>query len=114
MQVLHDDVGSAVWQLPMVKDLHDSRVFDDIYGAGFVDKALVKVRGLAVCLAKDFDGDAALNGSVSSFKNIPHPASADLADDYIRTYLLWGLHLISRTTHYTTEGGASSIAPLYS
>ena len=81
MQVFHDDVGGAVLQLPMVKDLHNSRMFDDIYGASFVDKALAEVFGLAVPLAKDFDGDAALNSSVSRFKNIPHSARADLADD---------------------------------
>ena len=73
LEVLHDQVGDAAWQLTVVRDLHDAGMLDDVDGSRLVEKSLCDLRLLRVATVQDLDGDATLDRLLIASYTAPMP-----------------------------------------
>ena len=88
VEVFHNDIGAAIFELSELVNIDETAVLDDVDGARFVQKALYDDGVRGKLRIENFDGDAALDLLVDRFVDTSHPALADEAGDLIGTDLL--------------------------
>jgi hypothetical protein len=103
LQVLHDEIRRPVRKLPIVRDLHDARVVDQVDRTRLIKEARANARVLRVLRVKDLDGNPAADGILNGFIHRSHSTFAQLANDLIWTESI-ERHFAALTGHYTGLG----------
>ena len=82
---LHHQVGGAIGQLPIVGDLNDSGVIDQVYRARFIEKTRRDLGLLRVLGVQDLDRHATANRLLDRLENGAHASFSELTLDAIWT-----------------------------
>ena len=79
LQIFHDEIKSSIGQLPVLEDLDQAAVTDDVDRPGFVQEPLRDLLIIAELAVQELDRDPPANPMVLGLINDPHAAFTKLS-----------------------------------